>query len=118
MTIVVLSDNFLRTVWSSVDFRSLLVSKVDSQRHRFLFLFLDDGVIRDVTDPDIPDDRKQLYDCAATQGQLAAGEPRFAERLCDYLLPPSGPQVDHYANDYLDSDESVALIPSCRHQRY
>jgi len=114
MTIVVLSGNFLRTVWSSVDFRSLLVSKIDTQRHRFLFVFLDDDVMRDVTDPDIPDDRKQLYDCAATQGRLAAGEPRFAEYLCDYLLPPSGPQVGaEYAGvsaDCCDSDESVALI--------
>ena len=115
MTIVVLSGNFLRTVWSSVDFRSLLVSKVDSQRHRFLFVFLDDDVMRDAADLDIPDDRKQLYDCASTQGRLAADEPNFAERLCDYLLPPSGPQVD---NDCIDSDESVALIPSCRNQRY
>lgn len=119
MTIVVLSGNFLRTVWSSVDFRSLLVSKVDSQRHRFLFIFLDDDVMRDVIDPDIPDDRKQLYDCAATQGRLAAGEPHFAECLCDYLLPPSGPQVDQYGTDCFDSDESVALIPGYRqHQRY
>jgi len=118
MTIVVLSGNFLRTVWSSVDFRSLLVSKVDSQRHRFLFIFLDDDVMRDAADVDIPDDRKQLYDCAATQGRLAAGEPHFAERLCDYLLPPSGSQVHQYANDCFDSDEAVALIPGCRHQRY
>jgi len=118
MTIVVLSGNFLSTVWSSVDFRSLLVNKVDSQRHRFLFIFLDDDVMRDAADADIPDDRKQLYDCAATQGRLAAGEPQFAERLCDYLLPPSGPQVDPDANDCVDSDESVALIANCRHQRY
>ena len=118
MTIVVLSSNFLRTVWSSVDFRCLLVHKVDSQRHRFLFVFLDDDVMRDAADPDIPDDRKQLYDCAATQGRLAAGEPHFAERLCDYLLPPSGPQVDQQAVDCSDSDESVALITSCRHRRY
>jgi len=118
MTVVVLSGNFLRTVWSSVDFRSLLVSKVDSQRHRFLFIFLDDDVIRDAADPDVPDDRKQLYDCAATQGRLAAGEPHFAECLCDYLLPPSGPQVDQSAADCFESDESVALIPGYRHQRY
>jgi len=118
MTIVVLSSNFLRTVWSSVDFRSLMVNKVDSQRHRFLFVFLDDDVTRDAADHDIPDDRKQLYDCAATQGRLAACEPHFAERLCDYLLPPSGPQVDQYAADCCESDESLALIPSCRHERY
>jgi len=115
MTIVVLSGQFLRTVWSSADFRSLLVSKVDSQRHRFLFIFLDDDVTRDSANPDIPDDRKQLYDCTAMQGRLAACEPQFAERLCDYLLPPSGPQVDH---DCIDSDESLALIAGCRHQRY
>jgi len=76
-----------------------------------------DDVIRDAANPDIPDDRKQLYDCAATQGRLAAGEPQFAERLCDYLLPPaSGPQV--VAADCSDTDESVALIHSCTHQRY
>jgi len=125
MTIVVLSGNFLRTVWTSVDFRSLLVGKVDSQRHRFLFVFLDDDVIRDVSDPDIPDDRRQLYACAATQGRLAAREPRFVERLCDYLLPPGGaggPQADdrypYAAGDGFDSDESVALIATCRERRY
>ena len=119
MTIVVLSANFLRTVWSAVDFRSMLVHKVDSQRHRFLFVFLDDDVTRDAADPDIPDDRKQLYDCAATQCRLAAGDPRFAERLCDYLLPPaSGPQVDQFAAECCEVDESLALIANCRHQRY
>lgn len=115
MTIIVVSDSFFQTVWIDDEFRTLLLSKLESQRHRFLLVYLGNDVIKDNVNSAAPD-RKQFYDSSSVYPRLSAADCHFAGSLIDYL-PPSG----RYRSDSVETEESVALISDddrCRHERY
>jgi hypothetical protein len=124
MTIVVLSENFFRTLWTVPQLRGTILAKLDSQQHRFLFVMLDDAAAVDDVSGGDDDDRKQLYDCAAAHAHVSAdGGHLAADRLLDYLLPPSGQHANYRQQQQSDGgEESMTLIVDgfarCRHDRY
>lgn len=112
MTIIVVSRSFFNTVWGIDNIRSLLLSKLESQNHRFLLVYLDNEFIPD----DLPSDQKQFFDRSSVHPRLSAVDRHFPDRLVDQL-PPGGRQ----RSDSLETEESVALISEdggCQHERY
>ena len=108
MILVVVSKSFFRYLSNTPTFRSLLLSKLDSQRHRIIIVSLGNDVIAASSDNNMAADRKLFSDSASVYPRLSVRDVHFVEKLLDYL--PRGGVRQSFES--METDESVALILS------
>lgn len=80
VTIVVLSRPFLKNVWAVDSYRSTVLEKLESQRHQFIFVYLEQV--------DVEEQDRDLHGFLPEDKTLKVADPLFAEKLIYHLPPP------------------------------
>lgn len=114
VTIVVLSRPFLLNVWAVESYRSTVLEKLESQRHQFIFVYLEQV--------DVEEQDRDLHGFLPEDKTLKVADPLFADKLVYHLPPP----LKASRNSINPSDPSRGLLveltdeisPEYRSQKY
>ena len=113
LSLIIISDNFFKTLWNVDNYRTVILEKLESQRYQFIFVFLEsldlEGIDRD------------LYAYTKENKGLRADDPMFGERLAYYMPQPmrnSAPKQDRAVRKCLAVGGKLSYARCDQNEKY